>query len=450
MKTDMDVHQIAQKLQLIKQSHILDYWPKLSAEQKKRLTLQIQKLNVEVFCLQQNLIKSPEQSSLQSFEPFKDYETAGSESDFAAGKKMISEGLLGCLIVAGGQGTRLSFEGPKGMFPVTPVLHKSLFQLFAEKTLAAGKQAGRPLMLAVMTSPLNHLETKEFFDQNENFGLASSQLTFFQQGTLPFLDQEGSLFLEKPDLIAEGPDGNGSTLKHFYESNTWKRWKEQGIKYVNFILIDNPLADPYDAELLGFHVRQANDVTLKCTKRRSSEEKVGTLVRTEKKVSVIEYSEMPILERQALQSDGALRHVCANLSLFLFSMDFVEVAASRDLELPLHLAFKTAKFLKPHGGSSAWKFEKFIFDVLEFTDKCKALLYPREVCFSPLKNKEGADSLDTVQTALQDNDRRVLSQITGHLVENSPLEISQEFYYPTPSLIQKWKGKQLTSSGYIG
>ena len=176
---------------------------------------------------------------------------------------------------------------------MTAVKHKSLFQLFAEKTIAASKQAGRPLSIAIMTSPQNHDATIDFFNQHHLFGLEPGQLSFFCQGMLPLLDQEGQLFLENAFSLAEGPDGNGGALHHFYHSGIYQQWQAQGIRHINFVPIDNPLADPFDAELLGCQQRCQNEITIKCTLRRDVQEKVGLLARHDGRTIVVEYSEIP-------------------------------------------------------------------------------------------------------------------------------------------------------------
>lgn len=444
-----------EKLLKIEQSHILKYWEGLDNDQKNQLLFQIEKIDLKTFDLQQKLLR-PTLSENHKIEPFNNYAQSGNLDDIQKGKELISQGLVGTLVVAGGQGSRLRLDGPKGLFPITTVKHKSLFQLLAEKTLAASKQAGRPLPLAIMTSPLNHDITVEYFEKNHLFGLLKEQISFFPQGMLPLLDTKGFLFLENPYSIAEGPDGNGGALHEFARSGLWLKWHKQGIRYLNFILIDNPLADPFDAELIGYHARTQSEIVVKCIKRNDPKEKVGVIVRQNGKVTVVEYSEIDESERFATQQNGTLLHLCANLSLFSFSMDFIKTHIVNDpTPLPLHAAFKAAKHLDPTGNSVlsdkpiAWKFEHFIFDVLPRANKINALLYPRETCFAPLKNFSGEDSIETVRAALESSDRRVVSEITGTPCTVSPLEISQQFYYPTPSLLAKWKGKEIKQVGYL-
>lgn len=450
------MNDVSKKIASLHQEHLLKYWNELHPSQQEHLVSQINSLDPTIIQAMQQRLKSHQEQRPLNIAPFLEYSKAGNSGDKHAGQRLISEGKVGCLIVAGGQGTRLQFDGPKGMFPITPIKNKSLFQLFAEKVLAAGKQAGRPLPLAIMTSPLNHEVTKAFFETNNYFGLDRGMVSFFSQSMLPLLDKEGNLFLEEPDSIAQGPDGNGSSLKHFFEGGIWDLWNKQGIRFMNFVLIDNPLADPFDAELVGYHQRMCNEITLKCAPRKDAKEKVGLIVKVDGKASVVEYTELPDKERTAIDNKGALIHKCANLSLFCCNMGFIrEKAVAHYDKMPMHLAFKSAKYIDEEGDivvarePIAWKFEKFIFDILPFTDMAAALMYPREECFAPLKNFSGEDSPKTVQTALQRLDRTTFTKITGNEPPDRPFELAQDFYYPTSELLQKWKGKELPDLDYI-
>lgn len=445
----MDYNTALTKLKSIGQKHLLDYWPQLANDEKNSLLQQIEDLDVDIFFEQQAILKDTSSHTAASIEPFLDFHPVGKASDIKLGKEFIAQGRMGCLIVAGGQGTRLHLNGPKGLYPITNIRKKNLFQLFSEKVLAAGKQVQRPLNVAVMTSPLNHSVTTAYFDAHYLFDLKQNQLDFFMQSMLPILDDSGNLFLQKRDLIAQGPDGNGSALYNFWVQGLLSKWKKLGIECLNFIMIDNPLADPFDAELLGFHIRNKNDITIKCTPKKDADEKVGTLVKQEGKVQVIEYTEMPEKERQAKAPDGSLQHAFANISLFCISVSFIEKICSQRTALPLHKAYKAVPSLE-NPNKMAWKFEHFIFDILPLADKVQALSYPREVCFAPLKNLSGADSPATVQEALQFRDQQVYEEIFNRPAPAAPFELSQDFYYPNLSYIELWKDKSLSNDRYLG
>ena len=439
-------------------SHLLAHWDSLTPAQQDHLRSQIETINPAMLLRQKEMLSSPPVTH-SLIKPFNEYslaESAESLSHKKLGEQLISEGKVGVLIIAGGQGSRLRFDGPKGMFPVSVIKQKSLFQLFAEKTIAAGAQAGLLLPLAIMTSPVNHQETVDFFRAHLCFGLQENQITFFCQSVLPLLDDQGELFLESPSEIARGPNGNGNALVHFYESGAWEQWWNQGVRHLSLLTVDNPLADPFDTRLIGFHAKQAYDVTVKCAAKTSPEEKVGVLVRSEGKVCVVEYSEMSNEQRHALLSNGELAYQCANLSLFCFDMTFIhDLVTKHKDEMPLHLAHKAVKRLFQEGETllpgepNAWKFEFFIFDALPFAKRVGALLFPRDQCFAPLKNFSGENSIQSVQMALRSQDALIFSNISGKASPSRPFELAQEFHYPTPELLQKWKGRDLPNQTYI-
>ncbi len=372
-----------------------------------------------------------------------------------AGLELLKEGKMGCLLVAGGQGTRLRFEGPKGLFPISLIKHKTLFQLFAERTAAASKLAGKPLPLSIMISPQNEVETRAYFKRHNFFGLDASQVYFFTQGMLPLMTPAGDLCLESTHALARGPDGNGTALYHFVKSGIWDDWKAQGVSYVNFVQIDNCLADPFDVQLLGAHALSHAEVTIKCVERKAPLENVGVVVQRHGKAEVIEYTELPSQERLAC-ANGRLKHPCANISLFCFNMDFIGKAAFEQFPMmPLHMALKSARYIHApaltHDAAQkmAWKGERFIFDVLCAAQRIATVMYPREMCFAPLKNFSGEDSITTVQKALQAYDSYTFAQIGQLSSGDAPFELSPEFYYPTPGLLAAWKGKSLPQDAYV-
>lgn len=318
-----------------------------------------------------------------------------------AGRRLIKEGKVAALIVAGGQATRLKAKGSKGLYPVS-ITGKTLFQIFAEKTKACSTWAGRDLPLCIMTSPLNDTEIKTYFQQNGNFGLKN--LHFFTQGMLPLRDLNGK------ELPQQGPDGNGSALEKLKTSGLLDKL---GVEVVTFSLIDNPLIDPFDARLIGYLKLEKLDAALVAIPRIPGE-KTGVIVEAENGVRVVEYTELKGDEPQGL----------ANISAFAFSTDFIERVAK--VELPLHEQKK----------DQVLKYEKFIFDVLPYAKKCGALLYPREEVFAPLKTLE---CLEKVKQALVQRDRQVYEKVTGKKAPEKEFELDFSFYYPTEELLKREK-----------
>lgn len=343
-----------------------------------------------------------------------------------AGVALLQEGKVAALIVAGGLGTRLKLTGSKGLYPITPVKQKTLFQLFAERVKAASLFAGRPLHLLIMTSPVNDDEVQNYFKKQHFFGLEEGQILFFCQGSLPYMTQEGQL------LEAQGPDGNGVSLQQFYASPHFTSLQAKGVELITFGMVDNPLGDPYDPILVGYHYTQGNEATVKCVKRDTEEEKVGLVVETDEGVRVVEYSEVE--EKKGFP--------LANISLFCFSFSLVEKAGKG--RLPLHAHLKEVQ-----GVGKVYKFEKFIFDNLVFAEKISCLVYPKKEVFAPLKNLEGADSPSTVQRALVEYDKGVITALTGNSCHKERLELDPKFYYPTETLKKLWWQRELPATEYI-
>lgn len=410
----MDFIQIKDKLKIIQQEKLLKFLDPSSSS----LLQQVADISIKDFFDQKKLLITPPKKSLDKVEAVNNFCKSGNIKDIAVGEELVTKGKVGCLLIAGGQATRLRFNGPKGMFPVSVINGKTLFQIFSEKVLAVSKRAKRPLPFAIMTSPLNHDTTVEYFEKNNYFGLDPLQVSFFQQETLPFLSDNGNLFLESKTALAVGPNGNGKALHQLVKSGVWSLWKEQGVEYVNQILIDNPLAQPYDFELVGCQNRLSSDVAIKCTDRKDQNEKVGVLVNIGGHVEVIEYSELP-------DNDQMQFEACANISLYCYTMDFIKRISAK--AMPLHLAHKSVHNMGKE--CMAWKFEYFIFDVLQFTDRVCLLKCPRDLCFSPLKNTQGNDSIATVQKALQKLDKMIYKRVFGQYPPEQPFELAQELHF---------------------
>ncbi|MBS0652268.1 MAG: UTP--glucose-1-phosphate uridylyltransferase [Verrucomicrobia bacterium] len=451
----MNEDAVLSHLAQLRQKHLLAGYERLPQEKKTQFGQQVRKYDRTLLKRQHDLLFS-KTSPQHPFEPVQNYSRAGSDADRALGVELVRQGKVACLILAGGQGSRLGVNGPKGAVSVSPIKGKSLFQLFSERSRSASLRAGRPLHLAIMTSPLNHDATKEFFEAHRNFNLPSSHLHFFEQSVLPFCDDRGNWLLERPGKLAEGPDGNGNALHLLYRTGLYDQWRADGVEYVNVILVDNPLADPFDAELIGFHCCKQADAIVKTVPRASANEKMGVVVSREGKTCVVEYSELSDADRLALNSDGTPRFSIANTSLFSFHTDFIkQIATDPECVLPLHLARKQAPVLLGTAQGSCielakvWKYETFIFDLLPFARRVEVLLYPRDLSYAPLKNASGEKSLQTVQEALLAFDRHIYSTLSGLPSPPTPFELHPSFYYPTPDLAAQWKGKELPSVAYV-
>lgn len=437
----MSLTTVCDLLKALHQEKLVPLIENLSSQDLERLLNALQAVSWETLLQQQAVLqeKIPSQSHFQQPDAF-DYiqDCSGIEQK---GLQLIQEGKVACIVVAGGQGTRLGSAAPKGCFPISVERKKSLFELIAEKTRSAGDRAGRLLPLIIMTSPDNRKETESFFQKNSLFGLAPEQLYFIQQDTLPFLTPEGELFFLDKGMLAAGPDGNGGSLQVLAKSGILEKLKKQGVKYLNFILVDNPLADPFDPSLVGYHALQKAEVTIKCVERIDETEKVGILVQEKGRVKVKEYSELSLV-------DQAERFTLANISLFCFSITFAEKTVNA--HLPLHAAFKSSPQMLADGTvvkrdePSIWKFERFIFDLLDFSERTAILVYPRESCFAPLKK---LSDLPVIQDVMIRQDRKMMHELTGKIYDTK--EIERSYYYLNHDKLMKLKAFPPIDKAYL-
>lgn len=382
---------------------------------------------------QKHFIQHLPKEDFSSCEDWTDATFLGSLEDKLCGEALLRDGKVACLLLAGGQGSRLGEGIAKGRVEVSILQKKSLFQIFFEKILYAGLQCGRKLQIAVMTSSYNHEETVEFLRSHNFFGLSQDQVHFFTQGDLPFCDEEGNWLSKDPDLSTKGPNGNGLALHHMQESGVLDLFYNKGIEHINVIQIDNPLADPFDATFLGFHFRKGSEISVIGVTRESEGEKAGVIASDRGSCRIIEYTE---------KLNGSFSLL--NTGLFCFSMDFIQRVVKERVELPWHAAYK-----KQPSGHFVWKFEYFIFDLFPYAKRVSVLVKPRAECFSPLKNATGEKSLDTVRRDLLQKDRAMYRFLTGKEPPLEEIELSFDFYYPKEEEILRWKEGKWPDKGYI-
>jgi UDP-N-acetylglucosamine/UDP-N-acetylgalactosamine diphosphorylase len=369
--------------------------------------------------------------------------SAATAAERAHGEEALRRGEVAALLVAGGQGSRLGFDKPKGMYPVGPVSGASLFQVHAEKVLALSGQYGKPVPLLVMTSPATHDDTEAYFREHRHFGLSAKDVFFFQQGTMPSLDfATGKLLLEKRGRVFLSPNGHGGTLTALSESGLLADMKARGIRHVFYFQVDNPLVKIGDPDFLGRHVAAESEVSSKFVVKEDPAEKAGVLAVIDGKCGIIEYSDMPAEMAAEREPDGTLRFRAGSPAIHIFAVSFLERVAAEG-GLKYHIAKKKVPYFDPATGQTiepktenALKFEMFIFDVLPMARRWLAVETPRAEEFAPLKNATGADSPETVRRALLNLYGGWLEK-TGVKTNGHPVEVSPLFALDAAELAAK-------------
>jgi len=380
------------------------------------------------------------------------------------GEEALRRGQVAVLLVAGGQGSRLGFEHPKGMFPIGPVTDKSLFQIHAEKVLALRRRYGRPVPFLVMTSPATEAETELFFRQNRYFGLPASEVFFFCQGTMPALDlATGRLLLEAPGRLFTSPNGHGGTLTALADSGLLEQLRQLGISQVFYFQVDNPLVKVADPVFLGHHLAADAEVSLKIVPKEGPTDKLGNVVQVEGRCTIIEYSDFPEELGRQTDTTGRLRLWAGSPAIHIFDLAFLRRVTQDRAGLPYHIARKKVPYLDEGGHlvkpsqENALKFEMFIFDVLPLAQRWRVVETSRREEFMPLKNATGPDSPATVRQAISDLAADWL-QKAGVAVPRRPdgsaavpLEISPLYALDADELAAKVdRGLRITGPTYYG
>jgi UDP-N-acetylglucosamine/UDP-N-acetylgalactosamine diphosphorylase len=406
----MRQEEIVRSFQAAGQGHVFAFWSELDTPQRAALVAQAAEIDLdEVARLYRALVaeKSSPVSAAGALEPapFEPLpEKGGDPAKWAraraAGEQALRAGRVAAFTVAGGQGTRLGYDGPKGTFAVTPVKRKSLFQVFAEKILAAGRRYGRPLHWFIMTSHANHEATEAFFAQHGYFGLARDRVHFFRQGRMPAVNFEGKIMLESKGAIALSPDGHGGSLRALHRSGALDLMAREGIDTLSYFQVDNPLVRCIDPEFIGFHLLERSEMSSKTIPKAYPEEKVGLFCRQNGKLIVAEYSDVPLELQRATNPDGSLRFSAGSIAIHIIDRDFARrmAAGGEGVQLPFHRADKKIATVDAQGNPvkpekpNGVKFELFVFDALPFAKNPLVVETRRADDFSPVKNAEGVDS----------------------------------------------------------
>jgi UDP-N-acetylglucosamine/UDP-N-acetylgalactosamine diphosphorylase len=421
------------------QQHVLRDWPTLTPTQRANLVEQLSGINFgelkQLFDKKDRphaVLPPRDRIAPLPVEPRTD-------AAVPTGEAAIRRGEVAVLLVAGGQGSRLGSDRPKGVYPVGPVSGASLFQIHAEKVLALRRRHAARVPFLVMTSPATHGETQPYFEQHNYFGLPKADVHFFQQGTMPALDlHTGKLLLEAPGQLFLSPNGHGGTLTALADSGLLAKLKADGVKHVFYFQVDNPLVRVADPAFVGRHIETDAEVSSKVVFKEQPEEKVGVLSLVNGRCAIIEYSDMPAEMSKERTPAGELAFRAGSPAIHLFSVPFLERVTSGDTRLAYHIAKKKVACLDENGQpvtptkENALKFELFVFDALPLADRWLAMAVEREDEFAPLKNATGADSPETVRKLLVGRAARWL-EAAGVAVprENGepkyPLEISPLF-----------------------
>jgi len=445
------------------QGHVFKYFDELDDSQKKALIEQLEQVDLdELSRLNKELVFSNNSGEAIDFSKLTPAPYHAIPADKtkdalwikakAIGEDAIRAGRLAAFVVAGGQGTRLGFNAPKGLYNVTPVKQKSLVEVFAQKILSASKKYGVSIPWLVMTSHINDKATREFFEQNNFFGLKKEDVIFFKQGLMPAVDLNGKIILENKGKIAMTPDGHGGCLRGMCRSGAVEELKKRGIDCISYFQVDNPLVNIIDPYFLGFHIMGKSEMSSKMIPKAYALEKVGHFCMLNNKLCVVEYSDLPAQYQEKLDSNGKLEFIAGSVAIHIVDRNFVEKLGGQNsaAKLPFHRANKKIPFIDQTGAivkpekPNGVKFEMFVFDALPMANSPVIIEGARGDEFSPVKNAEGVDSPLTCKNHQKAQAARWLSKVGVNLkvdaqgVPLDDIEISPLFATNEEDFIANW------------
>ena len=434
-KEALDEQALRRRADAAGQGHVFRFWQDLSEDGRQRLLEQVAEIDFEELShlIHEHITnrRPPELPPHLEPAPFiplpsEPQERMRRPRMHRLGGQLLAAGRVAALTVAGGQGTRLGFGGPKGAFAIGPVSQRPLFQIFAEAIHAARHTFDAPLPWYIMTSRANDRATRDFFDTYNYFDLPRQDVKFFTQGTMPAVDFQGKLILEERGQLSWSPDGHGGSVRALARSGMLADMRQRGIDIISYFQVDNPLVPPIDPAFIGYHAEARSDMSSKMARKRTPDEKVGNFCVSGGRLYVIEYSDLPKeLEQQRL-GDGSLRFAAGSIAIHILDRRFVErLNSGTRFALPFHRAEKKIPFVDeqglPHSPQkpNGIKFETFVFDALPMAERPVILEIDRALEFSPVKNADGEDSPATARRDMVRVAARSLEE-AGALVPRGP------------------------------
>lgn len=405
----MNLNEAKELLEKYDQNHLLKYYNDLDESQKKSLLEQISGIDFELLKLIKNGGKEAEKGVITPLDDavsIKDIEN--NRTKFTAiGEEAIKEGKVAALLLAGGMGTRLGSDKPKGMYNIGITKDVYIFEMLINNLMDVVNQTGAWVPLYIMTSEKNNDDTIQFFEDMNYFGYDKDYIEFFVQEMAPAASFDGKIFLEEKDRVSTSPNGNGGWFISFVKSGLCEKAKKAGVEYINIFAVDNVCQRMADPCFVGAMIDGGYRSASKVVSKASPEEKVGVLCLEDGKPSIVEYYELTEEMRYQTREDGELAYKYGVILNYLFNIEDLEKNMNNNLSV--HVVKKKIQHIDENGASvkpeteNGYKFETLVLDMVHMMDNCLAYEVVREKEFAPIKNKEGVDSVDSARTLLKLN-----------------------------------------------
>ncbi|MBR2696333.1 MAG: UDPGP type 1 family protein [Parasporobacterium sp.] len=398
----MNKEQIVKKLEQYDQMQLLRFFDELTEEEQEGLFAEIDQIDFDMINIHnqtenKGTIAPIDAMTLSEIEAQKD-------EIRETGLRAIREGEAAAVLLAGGQGTRLGIDGPKGTLNVGQTRELYIFQCLVETLLKVKEEAGAWIPLLIMTSDKNDVATRAFFEEHDYFGYNKDYVFFFVQEMAPSTDYDGKVYLEEKNHISLSPNGNGGWFVSLKKAGLLKKIKEMGVEWLNVFAVDNVLQKMCDPLFLGATMQSGAPIGAKVVRKNAPDEKVGVMCLRDGHPSIVEYYDLTEDMMSEKNKDGELAYNFGVILNYLFHINALEETAGKNL--PLHIVSKkiphideNGNYLKPEE-PNGYKFETLVLDMIQMMDGCLVFEVDRSKEFAPIKNMHGVDSLDSAREML--------------------------------------------------
>ena len=401
----MNYKEALEKLSVCGQQHILEYYDELSDDEKECLLSQVENLDMSLLKYFNERNVSGKRGDFKPLGAVSIKEVSERYDEFSgAGLDAIKNGKVAAVLLAGGQGTRLGFEHPKGMFNIGIDKNLYIFECLMNNIKSVSEKAEAFIPLYIMTSETNNSETIDFFEKHNYFGYNKDYVTFFVQDMAFAVDEAGKIILEEKGKIFLSPNGNGGWFSSIAKAGLLKEIKDKGIEWINVFAVDNVLQKSADPAFIGAVICSECESGGKVVSKVSPDEKVGVLCLEDERPSIVEYYEMTDEMINRREADGSLSYRYGVILNYLFRTDRLEKIMNN--EMPVHIVKKKVNCLDGNGNPvnrEVFKFETLVLDMIHMQESCLSYEVERNHEFAPVKNAEGVDSVDSARKLLIEN-----------------------------------------------
>ena len=404
----MTLSQAKEKLEKYGQEHVLKYYDELPENEKEALLAQIASTDMSILAACKHREELAKKGVITPLAAMQLPEIEANRDSFTAtGIEAIKHGKVGAVLLAGGMGTRLGSDNPKGMFNVGLTRDLYIFECLINNLMDVVHQAHTWIHLFVMTSDKNHEATVKFLKEHGFFGYNEAYVHFFMQEMAAATDYEGKIYLEEKGKLSTSPNGNGGWFISMKNAGLLELVQKEGIEWLNVFAVDNVLQRIADPCFVGATIQKNCVVGSKVVRKNAPDEKVGVMCLEDGKPSIVEYYELTEELMNAKDENGDPAYYFGVILNYLFSVP--ELIQILNNNLPLHIVEKKIPYLNESGelvkpeAPNGFKFESLVLDMIHQMESCLPFEVVREKEFAPIKNRTGVDSVESARVLLQKN-----------------------------------------------